>query len=174
VPLACWTLPCDGDLVEVRGRLGVYEPRGDLQLMVESMRQAGAGACSRSSSGSRPACRRRACSMPQRKRELPLMPRAIGLVTSLGAAALHDVVTAPLQRRVPHIPVLLAPAPVQGAGAAAQLVQALEACMRWSVADATTQDGEHRRGGRPTSSCWCAAAVRSRTCGPSTTRRWRG
>jgi exodeoxyribonuclease VII large subunit len=53
------------------------------------------------------------------------MPRAIGVVTSLGAAALHDVVTA-LQRRVPHIPVVISPASVQGAGAASELVQALE------------------------------------------------
>jgi exodeoxyribonuclease VII large subunit len=59
-----------------------------------------------------------------RKRPLPVMPRAIGLVTSLGAAALHDVVTA-LQRRVPHIPVVLAPASVQGANAPDELVKAL-------------------------------------------------
>jgi exodeoxyribonuclease VII large subunit len=54
------------------------------------------------------------------------MPRAIGLVTSLGAAALHDVVAA-LARRVPHLPVVLAPAAVQGANAPAELVQALAA-----------------------------------------------
>ncbi|TXT40750.1 MAG: exodeoxyribonuclease VII large subunit [Comamonadaceae bacterium] len=59
-----------------------------------------------------------------RKRPLPLMPRAIGLVTSLGAAALHDVVST-LQRRVPHIPVLLVPASVQGAGAPAELIESL-------------------------------------------------
>jgi exodeoxyribonuclease VII large subunit len=53
------------------------------------------------------------------------MPRAIGVVTSLGAAALHDVITA-LQRRVPHIPVVIAPAQVQGVGAAPSLIQALK------------------------------------------------
>ena len=52
------------------------------------------------------------------------MPRGIGVVTSLGAAALHDVVTA-LRRRVPHIPVVIAPAAVQGAQAAGELVSAL-------------------------------------------------
>ena len=61
----------------------------------------------------------------KRKRPLPHMPRAIGLVTSLGAAALHDVATA-LMRRVPHLPVVLAPAAVQGAQAAPALVQALQ------------------------------------------------
>jgi exodeoxyribonuclease VII large subunit len=59
-----------------------------------------------------------------RKRPLPVMPRGIGLVTSLGAAALHDVVTA-LQRRVPHIPVVLAPASVQGENAPREIMQAL-------------------------------------------------
>jgi exodeoxyribonuclease VII large subunit len=59
-----------------------------------------------------------------RKRTLPVMPRAIGVVTSLGAAALHDVMTA-LQRRVPHIPVLLVPASVQGSSAPEELIQAL-------------------------------------------------
>src|SRR5690606_1846733 len=61
---------------------------------------------------------------PARKRPLPAMPRAIGVVTSLGAAALHDVLTA-LERRVPHIPVVLAPAQVQGAGAPETLIGAL-------------------------------------------------
>ena len=60
-----------------------------------------------------------------RKRPLVAMPRAIGVVTSLGAAALHDVITA-LQRRVPHIPVVIAPAQVQGVGAAPSLIQALK------------------------------------------------
>ena len=59
-----------------------------------------------------------------RKRPIPVLPRGIGLVTSPGAAALHDVVTA-LRRRAPHVPVVLAPAPVQGAQAPAELVRAL-------------------------------------------------
>lgn len=121
--------PRDGDLVEVRGRLGVYEPRGDLQLIVESMRQAGAGALFDEFLKRKARLQAEGLFDAQRKRPLPTSPRAIGVVTSLGAAAWHDVVTA-LQRRVPHIPVLLAPAPVQGAGAPAQLVQALEALYR--------------------------------------------
>jgi exodeoxyribonuclease VII large subunit len=63
---------------------------------------------------------------PDRKRPIPERPRAIGVVTSLGAAALHDVATA-LQRRVPHIPVVLSPALVQGADAPTSLLQALQA-----------------------------------------------
>jgi exodeoxyribonuclease VII large subunit len=126
----------DGDLVEVRGRLGVYAQRGDLQLVVESMRQAGAGALFEEFLRLKARLQAEGLFDAERKRELPLMPRAIGLVTSLGAAALHDVVTA-LQRRVPHIPLLLAPAPVQGAGAPALLAQALEALYAMAEADPT-------------------------------------
>lgn len=116
--------PRDGELVEVRGRLGVYEPRGDLQLIVESMSRAGQGALFEQFLRLKATLEAEGLFDAARKRPLPALPRGIGLVTSLGAAALHDVVTA-LQRRVPHIPVLVVPAAVQGAGAPAELVRAL-------------------------------------------------
>ncbi len=117
--------PRDGELVEVRGRLGVYEARGDLQLIVESMERAGQGALFEQFLRLKAKLEAEGLFDPAHKRALPAQPRAIGVVTSLGAAAWHDVVTA-LQRRVPHIPVLMAPALVQGAGAAATLAQALQ------------------------------------------------
>ncbi len=117
--------PRDGELVELRGRLGVYEARGDLQLVVESMRRAGQGALFEQFLRIKAQLEGEGLFDPEHKRPLPVQPRAIGVVTSLGAAAWHDVVTA-LQRRVPHIPVILAPAAVQGAGAAPALVQALQ------------------------------------------------
>jgi exodeoxyribonuclease VII large subunit len=116
--------PRDGELVEVRGRLGVYEPRGDLQLIVESMGRAGQGALFEQFLRLKAQLEAEGLFDPARKRPLPLLPRGIGVVTSLGAAALHDVVAA-LQRRVPHIPVVLAPALVQGAAAPGELVKAL-------------------------------------------------
>jgi exodeoxyribonuclease VII large subunit len=116
-------VPRDGELVEVRGRLGVYEARGDLQLIVESLQRAGQGALFEQFLRLKARLEAEGLFEAGRKRPLPVMPRAIGLVTSLGAAALHDVVTA-LQRRVPHIPVVVAPAAVQGAGAPADLVRA--------------------------------------------------
>jgi len=121
--------PRDGELVEVRGRLGVYEPRGDLQLIVESMSRAGQGALFEQFLKLKAKLEAEGLFDAARKRELPLQPRGIGLVTSLGAAALHDVVTA-LQRRVPHIPVFVAPAAVQGAAAPAELVAALQRLYR--------------------------------------------
>ena len=117
--------PRDGELVEVRGRLGVYEARGDLQMVVESMARAGQGALFEQFLRLKAKLEAEGLFDPAHKRALPTQPRAIGVVTSLGAAAWHDVVTA-LQRRVPHIPVLMVPALVQGAGAAATLVQALQ------------------------------------------------
>lgn len=116
--------PRDGQLVELRGRLGVYEPRGELQLVVESMRQAGQGNLFEQFLQLRAKLEAEGLFEADRKRSLPLLPRAIGVVTSLGAAALHDVVTA-LQRRAPHIPVVIYPASVQGGQAAAELREAL-------------------------------------------------
>lgn len=125
--------PRDGELVELRGRLGVYEPRGDLQLVVESMSRAGQGALFEQFLRLKAKLEAEGLYEAARKRELPALPRAIGLVTSPGAAALHDVVTA-LQRRVPHIPVVLAPASVQGSGAPAELIRALGHLYRIAVA----------------------------------------
>jgi exodeoxyribonuclease VII large subunit len=119
-------MPKDGELVEVQGRLGVYEPRGELQLVVESLRRAGQGALFEQFLQRKARLEAQGLFDPARKRPLPTHPKGIGIVTSLGAAALHDVTTA-LMRRVPHIPVIVAPAAVQGAQAAPALVQALQA-----------------------------------------------
>lgn len=116
--------PRDGQLVELRGRLGVYEPRGELQLVVESMRQAGQGNLFEQFLALKAKLEAEGLFDAGRKRALPLLPRAIGVVTSLGAAALHDVASA-LQRRVPHIPVVIYPASVQGGQAAGELREAL-------------------------------------------------
>lgn len=121
--------PQEGDLVEVQGRLAVYEPRGDLQLVVESLTRAGQGAWYEQFLRLKAKLEAEGLFETARKRPIPERPCGIGVVTSLGAAALHDVVTA-LRRRVPHIPVVLAPAAVQGASAPADLVRALEALYR--------------------------------------------
>jgi len=126
--------PRDGELVEVQGRLGVYEARGDLQLIVESMQRAGQGALFEQFLRLKARLEAEGLFDASRKRALPLQPRAIGVVTSSGAAAWHDVMTA-LQRRVPHIPVRMAPALVQGQGAAATLVQALQNLFAWTAED---------------------------------------
>lgn len=117
--------PRDGQRVVARGKLDVYGPRGDLQLIVDGLQPAGQGALFEQFLRLKAQLESEGLFDPQRKRALPAQPRRIGVVTSLGAAALRDVATA-LRRRVPHIPVLLFPASVQGAQAPAELVAALE------------------------------------------------
>lgn len=126
--------PRDGELVEVRGKLGVYEQRGDLQLVVESMQRAGQGALFEQFLRLKAQLESEGLFEMSRKRPLPALPRGIGVVTSLGAAALHDVVTA-LRRRVPHIPVVIVPALVQGTQAPQSLVQALSKMYQLALVD---------------------------------------
>lgn len=123
--------PQDGEQVELLGRLGVYEQRGDLQLVVQSMRRAGQGVLFAQFLQRKARLEALGLFAQERKRPLPLLPRGIGVVTSLGAAALHDVVSA-LQRRVPHIPVLIAPAAVQGVQAPAELIASLSNLYRYA------------------------------------------
>ena len=132
--------PRDGELVEVRGRLGVYEARGDLQFIVESMQRAGQGALFEQFLRLKAQLEDEGLFDPRRKRTLPVQPRGIGLITSLGAAALHDVVTA-LRRRVPHIPVVLIPAQVQGAAAPQSMVTALRQMYAWAEGEAPADGG---------------------------------
>ena len=123
-------VPRDGELVEVRGKLGVYEARGDLQLIVDSMQRAGQGDLFAQFLRLKATLEAEGLFEASRKQDIPSKPRAIGLITSLGAAALHDVTTA-LQRRVPHIPVILAPASVQGANAPVELLRSLYQLVGW-------------------------------------------
>ena len=121
--------PRDGQMVEARGKLDVYGPRGDLQLIVETLKQAGQGALFEQFLKLKAELEAQGFFDADRKRSLPPQPRSIGVVTSLGAAALRDV-TAALRRRVPHIPVVIYPAAVQGASAPGELCAALKTAYR--------------------------------------------
>ena len=123
-------MPKDGEMVELRGKLGVYEARGDLQLVVETMQRAGQGDLFAQFLKLKANLEAEGLFDALRKRDIPSQPRAIGVITSLGAAALHDVVSA-LQRRVPHIPVIVAPASVQGINAPTELLQSLKKLVSW-------------------------------------------
>ena len=117
-------VPADGQQVELRGRLGVYEPRGELQMVVESLQRLGAGTLYEEFLRRRARLEAQGLFDAARKRPLPAYPAAIGIVTSLAAAALHDVLTT-LQRRAPQVRVVIYPSPVQGAEAPAELAAAL-------------------------------------------------
>ena len=114
----------DGLRIEVLGRLDVYAPRGDLQLVVERVRLAGQGDLYERFLRLKATLQAEGLFESARKRPLPAFPASVGVVTSLDAAALRDVATT-LARRVPHLPVRLYPAAVQGADAPAQLCAAL-------------------------------------------------
>jgi exodeoxyribonuclease VII large subunit len=117
--------PRDGQRVQVSGKLDVYGPRGDLQLIVERLELAGQGTWYERFLRLKAELEAEGLFDAQRKRPLPAHPARVGVVTSLGAAALRDVCTA-LQRRVPHVSVVIYPASVQGAQAPAELCAALQ------------------------------------------------
>ncbi len=116
--------PADGQQVEARGRLGIYDARGELQMVVESLQRLGTGTLYEEFLRRRTRLEAQGLFDAGRKRPLPASPRAVGIVTSLGAAALHDVLTT-LQRRAPHLRVVVYPSLVQGAEAPAALAAAL-------------------------------------------------
>lgn len=117
--------PRDGQLVEAQGKLDVYGPRGDLQLIVERLKPAGQGALFEQFLRLKAQLEAEGLFDNDHKRALPAQPRGIAVVTSLGAAALRDVATT-LRRRVPHLPVRIYPASVQGAQAPAEIGAALQ------------------------------------------------
>jgi exodeoxyribonuclease VII large subunit len=116
--------PRDGAKVEVQALLTLYEARGEFQLNVEAMRRAGLGALFEAFLKLRDRLEKEGLFDASAKRDLPRFPRAIGVVTSLHAAALHDVLTT-LERRNPALPVIVYPVPVQGDGAAERIAAAV-------------------------------------------------
>lgn len=117
--------PKNGMQVEVRGLATLYEPRGDFQLNLEQMRPAGLGALYEAFERLKEKLEEEGLFDAARKRPLPPFPQQIGIVTSPQAAALRDVLTT-LARRMPGIPVILYPVPVQGEGAARKIAQAIK------------------------------------------------
>lgn len=118
-------IPRDGQRVQASGKLDVYGPRGDLQLIVDRLEVAGQGTWYERFLRLKAQLDAEGLFDAARKRSLPVHPLRVGVVTSLGAAALRDVCTA-LQRRAPHVSVVIYPASVQGVQAPAELCEALQ------------------------------------------------
>jgi exodeoxyribonuclease VII large subunit len=117
--------PREGDAVEVLAQVGLYEARGEFQLLLESMTRAGAGPLFEQFLRLKAELAAEGLFDATIKRPLPLLPRTVGVITSLRAAALADVLTA-MQRRAPYLRVVVYPVAVQGAGAGAQIAAALQ------------------------------------------------
>ncbi len=118
-------IPEVGGRYEFRVQVSLYEPRGDYQVQVESMRQAGRGDLHEAFLRLRDRLTQEGLIDPARRRPLPVLPKAVGVVTSLSAAALRDVLSV-MARRAPHVRVVIYPAQVQGRDAAPQLCAALD------------------------------------------------
>ncbi len=117
--------PKDGMQVEVRALVTLYEARGDFQLSVETVRRAGLGALFEAFGQLKAKLEKEGLFESARKKPLPPFPQQIGIITSPAAAALHDVLST-LQRRMPSLPVVIYPTPVQGDGAAAKIAEAIQ------------------------------------------------
>ena len=126
--------PREGIRVEVRALITLYEARGDFQLNVEAMRRAGQGALFEAFLRLRDKLNKEGLFDAVHKKPLPAYPRRIGIVTSLQAAALRDVLTT-LARRNPTIPIIIYPASVQGEAAPQQLAAAIATAARRDECD---------------------------------------
>jgi exodeoxyribonuclease VII large subunit len=132
--LLCSFVPRDGQKVLVRARIGLYEPRGEFQLIIDHMEDAGLGALKRQFEELSAKLKQEGLFAAERKRPLPSLPTRIGIITSPTGAAVRDILHV-LARRFPAAAVLIYPVPVQGAQAAAEIVAALEVAGRRAECD---------------------------------------
>jgi exodeoxyribonuclease VII large subunit len=116
--------PEDGMQVIVRGRIGLYEARGSLQLYVEAMEPRGQGSLQLALEQLKTRLASEGLFAEQRKRPLPFLPRCVAIITALTGAAVHDMLTTLLARR-PGLHIIVCPVRVQGSGAAEDIAGAI-------------------------------------------------
>lgn len=144
------TLPKEGDQIRIRGKVTLYENRGDFQIIVEHLEPAGLGPLQQAFEALKMKLQAEGLFDPARKKPLPVTPRHIGVVTSPTGAAIHDILTV-LARRCPAIRVTLYPTAVQGQAATADIVNAIDRAQRHGVADVLIIG----RGGGSLEDLWC-------------------
>ncbi len=139
----------DGLAVRARGRVSLYEGRGDYQLIVDSLEPAGDGALRLAFEALKDKLAAEGLFAAERKRALPAHPQRIGIISSPSGAVIRDIISV-FARRAPHVELTLVPSAVQGSDAAAQLVRAL------TLADAQGFDALIlARGGGSLEDLWC-------------------
>jgi exodeoxyribonuclease VII large subunit len=124
----------NGQQIEILAVATLYEQRGDFQLTVEQVRPAGLGILYEQFAQLKQLLEREGLFDAVRKRAIPLFPKSIGIITSPQAAALHDVLTT-LKLRLPSVPIVLYPTPVQGSDSAEKISQAIALANRRSECD---------------------------------------
>lgn len=117
--------PEDGLQVRARGRVSVYEPKGEYQLIVETLEPVGAGALQFAFEQTKARLQAEGLFAAELKRAIPFFPRRVGVVTSPTGAAIRDIINV-ISRRTRSVHVLFAPARVQGEGAAGEIVRAIK------------------------------------------------
>lgn len=142
--------PEDGQRILVRGRIGLYEPRGDYQLIVDHMEPAGVGDLQQAYEQLKQRLHGEGLFDEQYKQPLPVMPRQIGLLTSPSGAAIRDALHV-LRRRYPLASIIIYPTPVQGEAASAEIINALGKAERRNECDVLLLV----RGGGSLEDLWC-------------------
>ncbi len=139
----------DGLLVRVRGRVSLYEGRGDYQMILDSVEAAGDGALRLAFEALKTTLQAEGLFAAEHKQALPTHPQRIGIITSASGAVLHDIISV-FERRAPHVQLTLIPSAVQGREATGQLVRAL------ALADRADFDAIIlARGGGSLEDLWC-------------------
>ncbi|MCM0611763.1 exodeoxyribonuclease VII large subunit [Marinobacter sediminum] len=144
------TIPKEGDQIRIRGKVTLYENRGDFQIIVEHIEPAGLGQLQQAFEELKRKLQTEGLFDTSRKKPIPAVPAHIGVVTSPTGAAIHDILTV-LARRCPAIPVTVYPTAVQGKAATADIVQAIERAQAHGAADVLIVG----RGGGSLEDLWC-------------------
>ncbi|RJG40250.1 exodeoxyribonuclease VII large subunit [Motilimonas pumila] len=142
--------PANGMQVLVRAKLSLYEPRGDYQLIIESMAPEGDGLLQQEFEQLKMRLAAEGLFANQHKQTLPSMPKSVGIITSATGAALHDIVSV-LKRRNPALSIIVYPSQVQGKAATQSLVQALTLANTRNEVDVLV----FGRGGGSLEDLWC-------------------
>jgi len=143
-------IPSEGDQIRIRGKVTLYENRGDFQIIVEHLEPAGLGPLQQAYEELKQKLQNEGLFDQASKKPIPSVPRHIGVVTSPTGAAIHDILTV-LARRCPAIPVTLYPTAVQGRAATRDIVEAISRAGRHGVADVLIIG----RGGGSLEDLWC-------------------
>ncbi|MEA1921053.1 MAG: exodeoxyribonuclease VII large subunit [Pseudomonadota bacterium] len=122
--------PQEGDRVLCNGRISLYEPRGEYQVIVTSLELQGLGGLWRAFTELKNRLEREGLFKPERKKKIPLLPRTLALITSATGAAVHDILQV-IRRRFAGVEIIIVPVTVQGERAAGEIVAALELVNRF-------------------------------------------
>ena len=140
----------DGMVVRAFGEISVYERRGNYQLIVRKMQEGGKGSLQAQFEALKKRLTEEGLFLPERKQPLPVLPRHVGIVTSATGAAIRDILNV-ISRRFPNLHIVLAPAKVQGEGAAEEIAAAIDLLDERGGLDAMIVG----RGGGSLEDLWC-------------------